>query len=269
MSYLAVANARAKSRRLSSATTPLIMGVTMAAAQIFSATTLAAAAQDQAVDGMLADHVVTASSDGISPELADRLAGRPGVGAVAPVVRTQTIVTYSSDESQQYKAFPTQGVDGDDLAEVMDLGVLDGDIAALRGDTVALSRIASGTIGARIGDTIDVHMGDGTLAKSRVVAIYEKGLGFGDLTLPHDVTIRHTTDHLDSWVLVKAAQGTAPSALGDTLRSALAASPTAGLADRESFMAAQSGDGSGDSAVSLILNAVLLGYIAIGPPALM
>ncbi|WP_245641889.1 ABC transporter permease [Nonomuraea candida] len=253
--FLAVANAHARSRRLSSATTPLIMGVTMAAAQIFSATTLGAAAQNQAVDGVLADYVVTPKAAGLSPALADELARAGGVTAVTPVVRTQTIITYTSDDSVQYKIFPTQGVEPAGLKATMDLGVLEGDLGALRGETVALSRLAAGTVGAKPGQSVDLRLGDGTAVKARVVAIYEKGLGFGDVTLAHDLAIQHTTDRLDSWLLVKATGA-------DALRKALAGHPTAELADRESFVAAGSG-GSADSAVSLLLNAVLLGYIAI------
>ncbi|MFC4120485.1 ABC transporter permease [Nonomuraea zeae] len=254
--FLAVANARARSRRLSSATTPLIMGVTMAAAQIFSATTLGAAAQNQAADGVLADYVVTPKAAGLSPGLAGELARVGGVSAVTPVVRTQTIITYTSDDSKQYKIFPAQGVEPAGLKATMDLGVLEGDLGALRGESVALSRLAAGTVGAKAGQSVDLRLGDGTAVRARVVAIYEKGLGFGDVTLPHDLAIRHTTDRLDSWMLVKAAGGE------PALRQALARHPTAQLADRESFTAAQSGD-SADSAVSLLLNAVLLGYIAI------
>ncbi|MEU7861012.1 ABC transporter permease [Nonomuraea sp. NPDC049141] len=254
--FLAIANAHARSRRLSSATTPLIMGVTMAAAQIFSATTLASAAQSQAVEGIRADYVVTPRSAGLSPELAGVLGRTAGVAAVTPVVRTQTIATYTSDDSQQYKIFATQGVDPGGLKATMDLGVLSGDLAGLRGETVALSRIAAGTIGAGLGDTVTLRLGDGAAVRARVVALYEKGFGFADVTLPHDLVIRHTTDHLDSWLLVKAAKGT-------DLRSALARYPTAAVADSGSFTAAQSGDGAGDSAVSLLLNAILLGYIAI------
>lgn len=261
--FLAVANARARSRRLSSATTPLMMGVTMAAAQIFSAATLSSAVQEQAEEGIVAEYVVTPGSAGLSPELADVLSGLAGVSAVTPVVRTQTIVTYGSDDSQQYKTFATQGVEAGGIKETMDLDVIQGDIAGLRGNAVALSRMAAGTIGAGVGDVIDLHLGDGTATRPRVVALYERGFGFGDITLPHDLVIRHTTDHLDSWMLVEAAQGTTPAAVGETLRSAMARYPTVRVAHSRSFLAAQSGEGAEDSAVSLVLNAVLLGYLAV------
>lgn len=257
--FLATANAHANSRRLSAATTPLIMGITMAAAQLFSATTTSAAAQDQAAQGIRADYVVTSSSAGVSPSVADELRDVPGVSAVTPVVRTQAIVTFTAEDSVQFRKYAAQGVTGDRLGSTMDLGVLSGSLSQLRGNTVALSRIAAGTVGVRVGDTVDVRLGDGTAIKPKVVGLYEKGLGFGDLTLPNDVVLAHTTDRLDFAMLVTA---TGATDVGAALRAAMKRHPTVLVSDRESFVAAQSDD-AGESGVGLILNAVLLGYLAI------
>ncbi|GAB3148101.1 ABC transporter permease [Micromonospora sonneratiae] len=261
--FLATANAYANSRRLAAATTPLIMGITLAAGQLFSGTTASAAARDQAEDGLRADYVVTSMSAGVSPEVADVLRDVPGVSVVSPVVRTRTLATFTSEDSLQIRTYAAQGVIGDRLAETMDLAVLEGDVADLRGDTVALSRIAAGTVGAALGDTVDLRLGDGTPIRPRVVALYERGLGLGDVTLPHDLVLEHTTDRLDFAVLVTAASGTDVGALGDALRSAVQHLPTVQVDNRESFVAAQRDAAAGESAVGLILNAVLLGYLAI------
>ncbi|WP_433718219.1 ABC transporter permease [Actinoplanes sp. CA-051413] len=261
--FLATANAHANSRRLAAATTPLIMGITLAAGQLFSGTTASAAAEDQVAAGLRADHVVTSLSSGVSPEVADLLREVPGVSAVTPVVRTRTLSTVASGDSLQIRSYSAQGVDGDRLAETMDLAVLEGDVARLRGNTVALSRIAAGTLGVVPGDTVDLRLGDGTPIRPTVIALYERGLGLGDVTLPHDLVLAHTTDHLDFAVLVTASAGTGVGALGDALRSAVRDLPTVRVDDRESFVAAQRDAGAGESAVGLILNAVLLGYLAI------
>lgn len=260
--FLAVANARARSRRLSAATSPLIMGVTMAAAQLFSATTLGAAAQEQATEGVVADYALLPGTAGLSPGLADEVRRLGDVAAVTPVVRTRTILTFASDDSTQFRIFATQGVDAGGVAATLDLGVLDGDLAGLRGEAVALSRLAAGTVGAGVGDTVDLHLGDGTAMRARVVAIYEKGFGFGDVTLPHESVIGHTTDGLDTWMLVDARPGADPAAVGEALRSVAARHPGVEVADGGAVAAAQGGAGA-DSAVSFLLNAVLLGYIAI------
>lgn len=261
--FLATANARANSRRLAAATTPLIIGVTLAAGQLFSGTTAGAAAREQAGDGLRAGYVVTATSAGVSPEVADSLRDVPGVAAVTPLVRTRTLALFGSGDDRQIRSYAAQGVTGDRLAATLDLGVLDGDVADLRGDTVALSRIAAGTLGATLGGTVDLRLGDGTPVTPTVVAIYERGLGLGDVTLPHDVVLAHTTDRLDLAVLVAAAPGTDAGALGDALRAAVRDLPTVRVSDRDSFVAAQQDATAGESVVGLALNAVLLGYLAI------
>lgn len=261
--FLATANAHANSRRLAAATTPLIMGIILAAGQLFSGTTASASAQDQAEDGLRADYVVTSTSAGVSPEVADVLRDVPGVSAVTPVVRTRMLATFASGDSPQIRTYSAQGIIGDRLAETLDLAVLEGDVAEVRGNTVALSRIAAGTLGAALGDTVDLRLGDGTPIKPTVVALYERGLGLGDVTLPHDLVLEHTTDRLDFAVLIAAATGTDVGALGDALRSAVQHLPTVQVNNRESFVAAQRDAAAGESAVGLILNAVLLGYLAI------
>ncbi|MFJ8755091.1 ABC transporter permease [Streptomyces sp. NPDC102441] len=253
--FLAIANSRARARRLSAATTPLIMGVTMASAQLFSATTLAATAHDQAVDGVIADHVVTSDSAGISPGLAEALRDVPGVRTVSPVARTSTILTWPDGDSVQYRISTAQGVDPAAVPGTMELDVLRGDLGGLTGSTVALSRLVAGTVGADVGGHVDVHLGDGTVQKSEVVAVYENGLGFGDVTLPHDVVVAHTTDHLDQWLMVNSDRET-------DLGAALKDHPTVSVRDAAAVTAAPT-DGGADTGISLVLNAVLLGYLAI------
>ena len=76
-----------------------------------------------------------------------------------------------------------------------------------------------------------------------MVAIYDRGLGFGDFTLPRGTLDGHLTDPLDHAVLVRIAGDAAPAEV-DT---ALAGLPYAGLAvlDRAGF---QAGTGRSDDA---------------------
>ncbi|MEV4897850.1 ABC transporter permease, partial [Nonomuraea sp. NPDC055795] len=253
--FLAIANSRARARRLSAATTPLIMGVTMACAQLFSGTTLAATAHDQVADGVIADHVVTSGSAGISPGLAQELRSAPGVRTVSPVARTSTILTWPDGDSIQYRVSTAQGVDPAAVPDTMNLDVLRGDLRGLTGSAVALSRLVAGTAGVDVGGRVDVHLGDGTTVKATVIAIYENGLGFGDVTLPRDLVLAHTTDHLDQWLLVNSDRKA-------NLSAALKAYPTMSVRDAGAITAAPAGE-AGGSGISLVLNAVLLGYLAI------
>lgn len=262
--FLAQANARANSQRLSSATIPLAMGVTLAAVQVFGASTAIAGAQHQLDDGLRADHVLTASSGaGVSPEVMDAVRGLPGVTVATPVARMQVLLTFPSEDSTATKVFAAQGVAPVRLSETMDLAVDQGNIAELRGEAVALSRIVAQTVGAKIGGTIELRLGDGTLVKPRVVAIYENSLGFGDVTLPNDLVVAHTTARMDTAVLIRSVDGTDPEALTAALRGAVERYPTVQVGDRQTFLAAPGPGGSGDWALNLLFQTVLLGYIAI------
>ncbi|MGC4876409.1 FtsX-like permease family protein [Micromonospora sp. DT43] len=262
--FLAQANARTNSQRLSSATVPLAMGVTLAAVQVFGASTAIAGAQHQLEDGLRADHVLTASSGaGVSPGVVDAVRSVPGVAVATPVARMQVLLTFPSEDSTATRVFAAQGVEPERLSETMDLAVDQGDIAELRGEAVALSRVVAQTVRARVGETVDLRLGDGTLVEPRVVAIYENGLGFGDVALPNDLVVAHTTARVDAAVLIRSVDGTDPEALAGALRGVVARYPTVQVGDRQTFLAAPGPGGSGDWALNLLFQTVLLGYIAI------
>ena len=262
--FLAAANARANARRLNSATVVLIMGVTLAAVQVFTATTTLAAAKEQARAGLVADRVVTGTASGVSPEVAAGLRSVPEVGSVTQVARTQVFATYGEFGAPVTQPYAAQGIDAAGADANLDLDVRSGDLGKLRGDgAVALSRMVSETTGAGLGETVNLRLGDGAAIRPRVVAIYGSGLGFGDVTLPHDQLVRHTTDRLDAAVLVEGAAGADPTAVGAAVEEALRPYPTATVVDRASFAAQQNGDLAGQSLVTVFLNVVLLGYVAI------
>jgi putative ABC transport system permease protein len=126
----------------------------------------------------------------------------------------------------------------------------------LRGETVALSTMAAETIGVDVGETIELHLGDGTVMRSKVVATYGRGLGFGDLTLPHDVLAAHTTTRLDQSILVAASDVAAA-------RRALSALPGLTVLDRQSLVAAGQAQRDTQTWTNLIGLFVILGYVAI------
>jgi putative ABC transport system permease protein len=158
-------------------------------------------------------------------------------------------------------SFSAQGVTPDALGQTMDLGVRAGSLDDLGEGTVAVSWLAAGTIGAEVGEPVQLRLGDGTLIQPKVVAIYDRGLGFGDFTLPRGTLDGHLTNPLDHAVLVRIAGDAAPAEV-DT---ALAGLPYAGLAvmDRAGFQAAQAEAMALDAWVNLLLVGVLLGYVAI------
>jgi putative ABC transport system permease protein len=253
--YLAVANVTASARRLAVAVTPLVLAVTMASVQLFTQTTIAAEAEDQADKGVVADFVVSAPS-GLAPSVTEAVASADGVSSVTPVVRSQVFVKHLTAGRWEVSAYAAQGVPSAGLDRTLDLSPRSGRLADLRGETIALSTMAAETIGADVGETIELHLGDGTVMRPKVVATYGRGLGFGDLTLPHDVLAAHTTTRLDQSILVSASDVAAA-------RRALSAKPGLTVLDREGLVAAGQAQRDTQTWTSLIALFVILGYVAI------
>lgn len=250
--WLSEVTARSNARRLGSATTPLIMGVALAAVQIFTLTTTTAAANQQADAGLVGDRVLVAEN-GIAPSVVDDVRHVPGMVAT-PVAHTQVLITYDEMGDPATEAYSTQGVTPSQLDKVMDLDVEKGDLSGLTGDTVALSRFTADTLGVDIGSTVTMRLGDGKKHTARLIAVYDRGHGFGDVTLPNNVVVKHTTSGLNDYVLTSGADG-------DALRTALESHPEVTVTDRDA-LASNDGE-NGQSAVNLLLNLAILAFIAI------
>ena len=258
--YLAVANARANPRRFGAVITPLILAVSVGGVVLFQGSTIDRVAQRQSQEGLLADRVVVADT-GLPTEVAEAAADVPGVTAATAVVQTEVTVEYSELGSPTIQAFPAQGVGSGAFGETMDLDVEEGSLQRLEDGTVAVSRLAADTIGAEVGEPLSLWLGDGTPIEPMVVAIYDRGFGFGYFTFTRSTLDGHLTDPLDDMVLVRAADD------GDIadVDAALADLPYAGLSvlDRAAFRAAQSEAQSLDAWLNLLLGGVLLGYVAV------
>ncbi|SMD24977.1 ABC transporter permease [Kibdelosporangium aridum] len=257
--YLAVANTRANARRLSSAVVPLALAVAMAAVQLFSMSTTEAAAADQVKTGVTADFVLSGGSAGLSPEVTDTVRQVAGVQSAMPVVRTQVLLEFKIFDEVEAESFAAQGIAPQHLRTTMDLAVKSGSMDELHGDTVALSTTAAGTVGADVGETVHVYLGDGTPKDLRVVAVYANGLGFGDVTAPHDLLARHTTTGFDDAILVSLTDGADVTALRELPKRY----PSVAVVDRSTFAAAQQEQQALQSATNLIGNGLLLLYLVI------
>ena len=252
--WLADANARANARRLGTATTPLILGIALAAVQLFSSATMANAGDQQIEDGLTADNVLVAP-DGIAPEVVDAVREIPGA-TVTPVAQTQVLVNYDELGDPVTEPYPAQGVSPEQLEENQDLDVTSGDLGRLSDGSVALSRFAADAFGASVGSEVEMHLGDGTVHDAEVVAIYDRGIGFGDVTLPDDVVRATTTSGLNDYVLVSDVDR-------DALAGVVEPYEDVAVTERDAFAAAQTDGQSGDETLGLVLNLALLAFIGI------
>lgn len=261
--FLAAANTLASTRRLAAAVTPLVLAITITSVQLFSQATVSAAAAEQARHGVVADFVVSSTGSGLGPRVTEAVRRVDGVEVAAPVARSRVLVPHLQASKPKVASYAAQGVDPDRLARVLDLDLRSGSLDRLRGETVALSQLAAETLGVRVGSTIDLRLGDGARTRPTVVATYGRGLGFGDVTLPHDLLAAHTTLRSDQSILVRAGATADRAALASALRGLAANHPGLVVLDRDGLAAAGQAQREAQSWPSLIALAVLLAYIAI------
>ncbi|MGW3686664.1 FtsX-like permease family protein [Streptomyces sp. NPDC005125] len=206
---LATANIRGNSTRMAAVVTPLTLLIGMTCTVLFVQPTLGGAARTQAREGTRATWVLAAQGPGIPSVAAETVRTTRGVTAATEVVRTTVRVGLD-----KYQA---QGVTQAGLSRTWDPEVTGGSLADFAADsgTAAVSELAAERLGLHPGSTLKLHLGDGTPATLTVAAVYARGLGFGDLTLPHDLVARHMDNPLAATVLVA----------GDSDRGRLAAAP--------------------------------------------
>ncbi|MEV0742234.1 FtsX-like permease family protein [Streptomyces sp. NPDC050549] len=192
--YLAVANSRTNLRRFSGALTPLTLLVGMTCTIIFVQSTLGHASQSQAREGNLANYTLASSGPGVPDSAADKVRELSGVSTVTEVVRSTVRVGLDK--------FQIQGVTPKGLSKNVDPGVVSGSLNGLGQNGMAVSKVAERIVGG-VGSKVEVTMGDGTRVRLTVVAVYDRGLGFGDLTMAHDLVAAHVDNPLSSAVLVK------------------------------------------------------------------
>ncbi|MGI5161090.1 FtsX-like permease family protein [Microbispora sp. CA-102843] len=179
--YLAARNLRTGPGRMASVMAPLTLLVAMTCTILFTQTTMGHASAAQAAAGTHADYVVSGAP-------ADAVRRVPGVKAVTSVVRTSVRIGLDK--------YGAQGVDSGErpIGQAVDLGVVSGSLDGFGARSAALSESAASRLGLSTGDAVRLTLGDGTPAELKVVAIYSRGLGFGDLTLPYALVAGHVDD---------------------------------------------------------------------------
>ena len=256
--FLASANATANSRRLASAILPIALGIGLGLVQIGAPSIIAAEAATQATAGVIADLRVTAPA-GLSPDAVDAIRETPGVTEASGIALSAAVVDSFDFEGQlQREEHVLQGIDPGSSSHSLDLRVREGSLAELDGaKTVAVSTDIAQSLGVDIGGAVTGHRGDGSPWEATVVAVYERGLGFGDLTMAADEVRAHTTTGLDAFALVAVEEGAV-----DEVRTALTERGLL-VSDGSGQPAAGAGAQSQQGWVNLIALLVILGYIAI------
>jgi putative ABC transport system permease protein len=211
---LAAANLATSARRLSPVVSALVLAVALGGSLWFLQTSIARATRQQSRAGLLADQVITITGPGLPPSVAQAARRVPGVASATSIVRS----TMFDNQGDEYTA---EGVDGPTLARTLDLGTVSGSLTSLHGDTAAVDTVTAADLHLRVGSQFRGWFGDGAPVTLRVAAIYRRGLGFANLTLPADVLRPHTATGLDSLVLIADGRATDHASVLTTLTRAI------------------------------------------------
>jgi putative ABC transport system permease protein len=174
--------------------------VALAGTQAISLATADHATQHETADRVQAGHVLVArAGGGLPPTVAQAAAKLPGAGA-AGMVSTDVFLLdrHLTNDGDSWDA---AGLDPAAARAMLDLGVRAGSLDAVRGTGIAVSDTLAKD-GAKIGSVVHARLADATPVCLRVVAVYRRANGLGDVVLARDLALAHASAALDSAVFV-------------------------------------------------------------------
>ncbi|MFD7784372.1 FtsX-like permease family protein [Streptomyces nojiriensis] len=251
--HLATANLRGNATRMASAVTPLALLTGMTCTVLFITPTLGDAARAQARDGIRAQWVLAAQGPGVTREAAERVRRTPGVAAATEIVHTSVRVGLTK--------YAAQGVTPAGLTRTWDPAVTGGSLDGFGEGSAAVSELAADQLGLRPGSPLKLTLGDGTPVTLTVSAVYARGLGFGDLTLPHGLVAAHADNPLAGGVLVAAEPGSGTGR--EQLAAAVRAFPGVQVLSAADADAARAERQDAGAEINLLAMGLVLAFTAI------
>ena len=247
--FLAVRNLRANAQGMTTVLSALVLAVGFGGSVWFLQDNLQRQTITQSREGLLADRVLAAPA-GLPDSAVTEAREIPGVQA-ATGVRHTTVIVKALDAAESVTA---QAIDTEAAEATLDLRVTSGRLADLRAGSVAVSELQASNAGWKVGEQAEFWLGDGTPVKLRVAAVYQRGFGFGDVTLPREVAAGHTATGLPDQILIRTEPGADP---GAALNALAARHPGSSLLAADDL----TGQLAADLAVSAWLNKLLIGVM--------
>ncbi len=224
---LARQNSVRNPRRTAATASALMIGLTLITGMTVMAGSLQQAIDKMASASIRADYVVSmANGNGLSPDVAEKLAKTPGVTAVSPLSDGAVRIDDTS-------AWVT-GVTGPAIGELTKLTVDDGTFK-VGGTQVVVDEEAAKSRGWKAGSAFTVTFDDGRKQRLTVAGVYQGNDVVSGLLIDNTVLAPHRTDaadHTDKRVMVKTSDG-ATSATKDRLAKALGDNPAIKIQSRK------------------------------------
>ncbi|MEW2116836.1 FtsX-like permease family protein [Streptomyces sp. NPDC005474] len=224
---LARQNSVRNPRRTAATASALMIGLTLITGMTVMAGSLQQAIDKMASASIRADYVVSmANGNGLSPDVAEKLAKTPGVTAVSPLSDGAVRI----DDTSEW----VTGVTGPAIGELTKLTVDDGTFK-VGGTQVVVDDDVAKSRGWKAGSAFTVAFDDGQKQRLTVAGVYQGNDVVSGLLIDNTVLAPHRTnaaDHTDKRVMVKTSDG-ATSATKDRLAKALGDNPAIKIQSRK------------------------------------
>lgn len=183
---LALVNTRGFSRRLTAAIIPLALFLALGTVQTGVNATVVDASGMQLRAGLGSDVTIITSPNGVTDEQAEAVASTPGIDAVvasSTVLAEVKVEGGNAPDDLSWEQTGLRAVTGS-TSGLVDVGVTAGSLDDLTGaNTIAVSGDSQFGTGKGVGDTVELRFDGGTEISRTIVAVYDRGLGFGDYIL--------------------------------------------------------------------------------------
>jgi len=175
----------------------------------------------------------TTSFSPFSPDVASRIAGLEEVGATSPFRQNG----FRVDDEQSF----VTGLDPTTVEEVATLDVTEGSLAELGGDTIAVHRGVVDERGWALGDEVPAAFASVAERPLEIVAIYEENGIAGDYAIALSTYEEVFVEQLDSFVLVRGADGVDSGDVRAAVEGVVAEFPNIDVQDQAEFREKQAG----------------------------
>ncbi|HEY4277963.1 MAG TPA: FtsX-like permease family protein [Conexibacter sp.] len=204
--------------------------------------------------------LVARDGDGLPPSVAAAAATLRGA-TVAPMVSTEVYLLdpHLTNEGDGWDA---AGLEPPTTPSPLDLDVSAGSLENLRGDGIAVSEALAKHDGVEVGRVLNARLADATPARLRVVAIYKRANGLGDVVLPRSLALAHATASLDSAVFVSASSKDR-AAVAHGLKRIAHDTPTAVVASRASYLSEVRARNQENARAQWVVDALMIGIAVL------
>jgi len=223
-------NAMRNPRRTASTAAALMIGLGLVTFVAVFADSLKASSDAALDEAIRSDFILTSGSgfSPLSPQVAEDLEGRPEIAVASPTRLGQIRVTGGSD-------FVT-AIDPETFGEVTNIAFAAGSLRSLQGpDTLLVLDDEAESNGWAVGDRIDVRFAKTGTRKFTVSGLYRDPQLLGSYAISLDTFEANFALRLDSYVLVKLAEGVSAAEGRRVLEAATEGSPNVQVQDQAGF----------------------------------